>query len=496
MKAKQFFKSNVFKCLITLLCVLLVCGAFLTIMNGLLEVTSEERLNRVISKIYGTNVEVDKLETKDYNENAEIKEAYKVKSDGNYLIKATGKGGYQGGTVTCWTVVLVENNAVKGVDKVVIDGNEKQTLMSQFTNSVLNQFSQKYDPDNPYSSSVITGASAILTKNAICNSVNAAIDYVKAQFGEVWVNPYEDFDFVKYIDEKQTKYEVKADKSVEYKIVTKGYGEASAFNISIIVKDGKITAYEITNNGSTGGYEEFMPPKVLDGTMFIGKDSAYFTALYGAEMDYKPVESYDNNNVTTGATNEGIASNSTYLCMYAGAFATANYQRCLDIEAQKPIVYDFVKYIDEKKTTYTVTAEGVEFEIVTKGYGMAEPFKIAVTVKDGKITAYQIISNGSTSGYEEFMPPKVADGTMFIGKELAFFTGIYGAEMGYQAITGSDDNNVTTGATDEGISSNSTYLCMYAGAFATANYQKCIDKEAQKPPVGGEQQPEGGANNE
>ena len=52
MTVKQFFKSNIFKCLAALLCVLLVCGVFLTIMNGLLAVSDEEKFQRVLSEIY------------------------------------------------------------------------------------------------------------------------------------------------------------------------------------------------------------------------------------------------------------------------------------------------------------------------------------------------------------------------------------------------------------------------------------------------------------
>lgn len=343
MTAKQFFKSNVFKCLITLLCVLLVSGIFLTIMDGLLEVTPEEKRNRAISKIYDMQVDVEELTTANYNDSAEIQEAYKVITDGNYLIKSKGLGAYKGGSVTCWVVVKIDKdkNAVSGIGKVVIDSNENQTLMSQFTNSVLDQFSQKYNPDEVFTNQVITGATAVLTENAICNSVNAAVDYVKAQLGDVWVNPYEDFEFTKYVNvNKRTSHEVKADGSVEYHIVTKGYGEASSFKIDITVKDGIITYYKITDNGSTEHYDEHMPPMILNGELFIGKGLDYFTGIYGAEMPYKAISAYDDNNVTTGATTDSIASNSSYLCMYAGAFATANWQKCIDAANAEPPAED------------------------------------------------------------------------------------------------------------------------------------------------------------
>ena len=72
MTAKQFFKSTTFKCLITLLCVLLVSGIFLTVMNSLLKVTDEERFARAINKIYGKSVTTEKVAVAQYNSDATI----------------------------------------------------------------------------------------------------------------------------------------------------------------------------------------------------------------------------------------------------------------------------------------------------------------------------------------------------------------------------------------------------------------------------------------
>ena len=82
MSAKQFFKSTAFKCIVTLLCVLLISGIFLTIMNALLEVTPEEKRDRAISKIYGTTVSVEDVAINGYkDDSATIDEAYKVTDD-------------------------------------------------------------------------------------------------------------------------------------------------------------------------------------------------------------------------------------------------------------------------------------------------------------------------------------------------------------------------------------------------------------------------------
>ncbi|MDE5667509.1 MAG: hypothetical protein K2I29_04650, partial [Clostridia bacterium] len=127
MTVKGFFKSNVFKCLVTLLCVLLVSGIFLTVMNGLLAVSDQERLDRAINKIYGKSVSYTELAVADYNSNATIEAAYKIKDDGNYLVKSTGKDGFDNGTITCWVVVEISGTSISGVGKVVIDSNKGQT---------------------------------------------------------------------------------------------------------------------------------------------------------------------------------------------------------------------------------------------------------------------------------------------------------------------------------------------------------------------------------
>lgn len=185
MTVKQFFKSNVFKCIATLLCVLLVCGVFLTIMNGLLEVTDEERFDRAMAKIYGKTVTTEALTPADYNSNATIEAAYRVKEDGNFLVKSTGKGGFAG-TVTCWVVVEVNNSGISGIMKVVVDSYVGETQMAEIKDSFLQKFSTGYQDGIIYSTAdgyLVTGSTR--SSNAICNAVNGALDYVNAMFGNV-----------------------------------------------------------------------------------------------------------------------------------------------------------------------------------------------------------------------------------------------------------------------------------------------------------------------
>lgn len=177
MSAKQFFKSKSFKCIITLLCILLVCGIFLTVAYGFLEVTDEVRLTRALSKIYGESVKVDTLPIDGYeNDNAQITEAYHDEN-GDYLIKSKGKGGF-GGTVTCWVLVDVEEDKISKVSKVTIETSDGETFLSDI--NYLDKFAEtpytegfEYTIDNGFKT-----AGASKSSTAIDNAVNGAVGFV------------------------------------------------------------------------------------------------------------------------------------------------------------------------------------------------------------------------------------------------------------------------------------------------------------------------------
>ncbi|MDE6613022.1 MAG: hypothetical protein K2K28_00500, partial [Clostridia bacterium] len=318
MTIKQFFKSTAFKCIITLTCVLLVSGIFLTIMNGLLAVSDAERFERAINKIYGKSVKTETVAVANYNDNATIDEAYRVKDDGNYLIKATGKGGYDNGTVTCWIVVNVSGGAVKGIDKVVIESNKGQSYIDRVSDKALSQFTELYTDGIIYTQDLITNATVKGTKTAICNAVNGALDFVNALLGNVTEDIYAEFDFVEYIETKLTSHEVNEDGSITFHIVTKGLKEPSGFKVDITIgADGVITDYTVTENGPTGqSYIDKMHAGILDGTLFEGKDFAGIEAILDNGISLPSDNS--GTQISTGATH------SNYLCLYAAAFATKN----------------------------------------------------------------------------------------------------------------------------------------------------------------------------
>lgn len=177
MSCKQFFKSTSFKCIVTLLCILLICGIFLTVAYGFLEVTDEERLSRALSKIYGEKVTVTTQPIGDYqNDNSTIVEAYSDEN-GDYLIKSKGKGGF-GGTVTCWVLVDVESGKISKVSKVTVETSDGETFLGDI--NYLDKFAEtpytegfEYTTDNGFKTS---GASKSST--AIDNAVNGAVGFV------------------------------------------------------------------------------------------------------------------------------------------------------------------------------------------------------------------------------------------------------------------------------------------------------------------------------
>ena len=192
MTVKQFFKSTAFKCIATLLIIVLICTVFLTICNSLFYVSAEEKFDRAIAKIYGKSVETEQITlsgmTTDF-EYSSVNEVYKVE-DGNYLVKSTGKEGF-GGSVTCWIVVAMENGAIRGVNNVVVDSAPGESYLSKISKDELAEFSRieytdgfiyevgfKNGSTQPGKDYIATGASC--TTRAISNAVNGAIEFVKA----------------------------------------------------------------------------------------------------------------------------------------------------------------------------------------------------------------------------------------------------------------------------------------------------------------------------
>jgi hypothetical protein len=314
---------------------------FLTICNSLFYVSSEEKFARAISKIYGQSVETTAVEvTSDQASqgDATINSAYKVDSDGNYLINATGKGGFDNGTVTCWVVIKMDANAISGVGKVVIDSNVGQSYISKVTSSYLDSFSTTYKADTKYSAEdgfVSTGASR--SSNAICNAVNGAISFVKTavlgQSEEPSTNLFDGFEYLTNINtDNDTTYTV-ANNEVTYTVRTKKKLNPNKFIFNIVVEKtgdaATIKSFEITTDGTTDTTEYTMYPNIS--SLMVGKSAADILALIGtADGSYDGVSNgHGSENSSVDITLHTGATESNYLCLYAGLFATANYDAAI-----------------------------------------------------------------------------------------------------------------------------------------------------------------------
>lgn len=333
MSAKQFFKSTAFKCIAVLVSIVLVCGVLLTICNSLFYVSDQERLDRAIAKIYGQAVTTETVSFTDEQSragDATVLQAYKVKDDGNYLIKCKGDGGFSGGTVTCWVVVKMSGSSITGIQKVVADSSEGQTQMSYLTSSFYEKFSTGFRPDADYSPDngyLVTDSTKSST--AVCNSVNGALIFVKTVIlGQTTTDPFEGFEYISQLNKNKTSYTVLDNGNVEFSVTTKGgeYADGAGAKVTVDAATGAIVSYTITKDS---GSDESYQSKVADfENLMVGKTAQDILALIGTTDG-----NYDNSSIDS--TLHTGATEANYLYLYAGLFATANYEKALEVNSNE-----------------------------------------------------------------------------------------------------------------------------------------------------------------
>ncbi len=331
MTAKQFFKSTAFKCVVTLLCILLVCGIFLTLVyEPWLKIPASERKQRAINKIYGYEMAVTQIELPEEGTSfatATILES-NLDADGNYLIKSKGTGGYAG-TVTCWVLVVLKDGAVDRVGKVVIESSDGETQLGSINH--LDKFpNTQYTEGFEYTTqNGFVTSSSTLSSTAINNAVNGAVKFVNEEYlGKE--DPYAAYAFKDFINFDETEWSV-ASGEITYTIKTKDNGPAHAFTVNIVVDaEKKIKSYTIpeggygsTDNGYQGVSKDDYNAKI-NVSLYIGKDINYFKSVIGENGEVTGNTNFEANGILTGATR------SNYLCLYAGAFAVANYDLILN----------------------------------------------------------------------------------------------------------------------------------------------------------------------
>jgi hypothetical protein len=185
---KNFIKSDWFRCIAVLLALAVVLGGTLAILNDVLYVSPEERTARAIKKIYGENKEYTVVLDQDGGftcEYGSIDKIYQVGED--TLFKATGNNGYKNGTISLW-IKVINDNGNDIIDKVVMDGYDKQTLMSKFTDKYYKGFltditaainnGEFFSPKSDATGLKNPMSGATKSANAICNAVNCVIFYI------------------------------------------------------------------------------------------------------------------------------------------------------------------------------------------------------------------------------------------------------------------------------------------------------------------------------
>ena len=195
---KNFFSSIWFRCISTLLIIILISGTLLSVLSDVLYVSPEERTNRAIKKIYGEIIsyEIVPIEEAEYDFGA-INTLYEVKvseSENYLLFNATGFEGYKGGTISLWISVKETDEGALKLDNVRLDSFDKQTLMGKLTSAFYGKFALADITDTYEKGELFTTAEgkqnsnpvsgATMSANAAVNAVNTVITYL----GEAYEN--------------------------------------------------------------------------------------------------------------------------------------------------------------------------------------------------------------------------------------------------------------------------------------------------------------------
>ncbi len=338
MSAKQFFKGTAFKCIAVLLGITVICSAILTICNSLFYVSAEERFQRAVSKLYGETVEYTELEVdKTVNvTSAEINSIYEITTEsyvGDYLLNVKGKGGYGGGSVTCWIIVNVDLDAqqINGIRKATIASNVGQSYISKIKDSAIDALinEQTEGGFTEYEvGDIKTGAS--FSMGAIANALNAARSYVNQAICSN-LPKYAGYKYHTYIAD-ETEITVN-NGVVTYNVVTKtSISLLNAFNLTITVDDSKkVTSCTLVTDGSSKA--SFTSKMIANIESFItGKSIEEIEAVIEPVMTNGEYD--DSRENTDGVTICTGATRSNFMCLYAAAFATANYDHVIALNGQ------------------------------------------------------------------------------------------------------------------------------------------------------------------
>ena len=148
----------------------------------------QQQLNAQMSEIYGEEITVEAVDISSFTataENGTVNAVYKVIGTDNYIVNATGNGGFMSGTVTSWVVIKTANSAVTQIGNMVIESHVNQSYMDRLDQNDFDYFKDlvvngDITVDGWKADELHGGATVTYTMTAIVNSVNVAKNFVAA----------------------------------------------------------------------------------------------------------------------------------------------------------------------------------------------------------------------------------------------------------------------------------------------------------------------------
>ncbi len=353
------------KAVAVLVIICLVCCLLLALCNDLLYVSEEDQFNRALSKVWPSDVgsfTVDSTfsQTPDsaYASNSSygtVDGVYKS-TEGNYILKTSGLGGY-GGTVTIYVAVRTADATIVGWS--IVEG-AGETLLANITSKCTSTWyiGVRVDADLSLGTNKVQGTTR--TSTAINNAVNMAAYYCMNAL-KVGSNP-----------------EAEAQEAV-LALLGADYANYTLTNMSTILtsKVGSSTISSILSDDDTVTY-------LYTATGDHGDITA---AVYGSDENRKIVVSTANGIVKS----DNVAGTESYIDKVA-QLQIANVE--VSGSTHRTIIVS--KTVDGDNTVYTIVSKpGSGF--VPSEYA----FEIAVKENGGagEIVSISMLTNGFAEGY-------------------------------------------------------------------------------------------------
>lgn len=211
----KLLKSVWFRCITTLLVIILFSGVSISILSDVLYVSPQERTDRGIVKVYGSLVKYDTvfdIDNEKFNDDTlteeqksliiyqtgRINKIYTVgdtwSNSYEYLFQSIGYNGFKNGTVTVWVKVLYTSGTYS-ITQVLLESNKNQSLINNlggdyYSNFELEDvtlswkngefFTANKSDKNSVNYNPVSGAT--YSANAGNNAVNCVINYIGGAF--------------------------------------------------------------------------------------------------------------------------------------------------------------------------------------------------------------------------------------------------------------------------------------------------------------------------